>query len=41
MAEVISTRVPEEVAAALREIEEDENADRATVLRKLLAAVIW
>ncbi|MEM4298472.1 MAG: UPF0175 family protein [Nitrososphaerota archaeon] len=40
MAEVISTRVPKEIVDALREIEEEEKADRATVVRKLLASAI-
>ena len=38
--EVISARVPEELAEALREIEREEKADRATVVRKLLARAI-
>ncbi|MBS7635238.1 UPF0175 family protein [Candidatus Bathyarchaeota archaeon] len=40
MTEIISTRIPEEIAEALREIEEEEKADRATVVRKLLANAI-
>lgn len=40
MVEVISTRVPKEIAEALREIEREEKADRATVVRKLLARAI-
>jgi len=40
MTEVISTRVPNEIARDLREIEKEEKADRATVIRKLLARAI-
>jgi predicted HTH domain antitoxin len=40
MTEVISTRVPDEIARDLREIEKEEKADRATVIRKLLARAI-
>jgi len=40
MTEIISTRVPEEVARDLREIEREERADRATIVRKLLARAI-
>lgn len=38
--EIISTRVPEEIARDLKEIEEEEKADRATVIRRLLANAI-
>lgn len=37
MGEVISTRLPEEILRDLKEIEEEEKADRATVVRRLLA----
>jgi predicted HTH domain antitoxin len=40
MAEIISTRVPDDMAKDLKEIEKEENADRATVVRKLLAKAI-
>ncbi len=40
LTEVISTRVPEQLAKDLKEIEEEEKADRATVIRKLLANAI-
>ena len=40
MTEVISTRVPKEIADDLREIEREEKTDRATVIRKLLARAI-
>jgi len=40
MTEVISTRVPNEIARDLREIAKEEKADRATVIRKLLARAI-
>jgi len=40
MTEIVSTRVPDELARDLRKIEEVEKADRATVLRKLLAASV-
>lgn len=33
----ISTRIPDEMGKVLEEIEEEEKADRATVVRKLLA----
>ena len=38
--EVISARVPHDIAEALREIEREEKSDRATVIRKLLARAI-
>ena len=38
--EVISARVPRDIAEALREIEREEKSDRATVIRKLLARAI-
>lgn len=37
---VISTRIPDEVAKDLEEIEKEEKTDRATVIRKLLARAI-
>jgi predicted HTH domain antitoxin len=40
MTETISTRVPEEMAKDIEEIENEEKADRATVVRKLLAKAI-
>lgn len=40
MTEVISTRIPDEVAKDLEEIEKEEKTDRATVIRKLLAKAI-
>lgn len=40
MTEIISTRLPEEIAKDLREIEKEEKADRATIVRKLLARAI-
>lgn len=40
MTEVISTRVSEEIARDLKEIEREEKTDRATVIRKLLARAI-
>lgn len=38
--EIVSTRVSEELARELRQIEEEEKTDRATVVRKLLARAI-
>ena len=38
--EVISARVPRDIAEALREIEREERSDRATMIRKLLARAI-
>lgn len=35
--EVISARIPDEVAKDLKEIEKEEKSDRATIIRKLLA----
>jgi len=40
MTEIVSTRVPADLARDLRKIEEVEKADRATVVRKLLAASV-
>ncbi len=40
MAEVVSTRVSEEMAKDIEQIEEEEQTDRATVVRKLLAKAI-
>jgi len=36
MSEIVSTRIPDEIARDLKEIEEEEKTDRATVIRKLL-----
>jgi len=35
--DVVSTRVPEDIAKDLKEIEKEEKTDRATLVRKLLA----
>lgn len=40
MTEIVSTRVPDDMAKDLEEIEKEEKADRATVVRKLLAKAI-
>ncbi len=40
MTETVSTRIPKDMAKDLREIEMEEKADRATVIRKLLAKAI-
>ena len=40
MTEIISTRIPDNVARDLKEIEKEEKTDRATVIRKLLARAI-
>jgi len=40
MTEVISTRVPDKLAQDLKEIEKEEQSDRATTIRKLLAKAI-
>ncbi|MFW6110821.1 MAG: UPF0175 family protein [Thermoproteota archaeon] len=40
MTKIVSTRVPNHVAEDLKEIEEEEKTDRATVIRKLLAKAI-
>lgn len=40
MTEIISTRIPDNVARDLKEIEKEEKTDRATVVRKLLARAI-
>jgi predicted HTH domain antitoxin len=40
MTEIVSTRVPDNMAKDLEEIEKEEKADRATVVRKLLAKAI-
>ncbi len=40
MTEIVSTRVPEDMAKDLEEIEKEEKSDRATVVRKLLAKAI-
>jgi hypothetical protein len=38
--EVLTTRVPEQLSRALREIEKEEGADRAEVVRRLLDKAI-
>ena len=40
MTEIVSTRVPDNMAKDLEEIEKEEKTDRATVVRKLLARAI-
>jgi predicted HTH domain antitoxin len=40
MTGIVSTRVPEDMAKDIEEIEKEEKADRATVVRKLLAKAI-
>jgi len=40
MTEIVSTRVPDNMAKDLEEIEKEENSDRATVIRKLLSQAI-
>ena len=40
MTEIVSTRVSDDLARDLSKIEEVEKADRATVVRKLLAASV-
>lgn len=40
MTEVISTRIPNDVAKELKKIEKEEKTDRATIIRKLLATGI-
>ena len=40
MTEIISTRVPEDIAKDLKEIEKEEKIDRATIVRKLLVRAI-
>jgi predicted HTH domain antitoxin len=40
MTEIVSTRIPNDLAKDLKEIETEEKADRATVVRKLLAKAI-
>ena len=40
MTEIVSTRVTETMSKDLEEIEKEENSDRATVVRKLLAQAI-
>jgi predicted HTH domain antitoxin len=40
MTEIVSTRIPNHMAKDLKEIEAEEKADRATVVRKLLAKAI-
>jgi predicted HTH domain antitoxin len=38
--EVISTRIPDKLAKDLKEIEKEEESDRATTIRKLLTKAI-
>jgi predicted HTH domain antitoxin len=40
MTEIISTRIPDDIARDLKEIEKEEKTDRATLVRKLLARAI-
>lgn len=40
MTEIISTRIPDDIAKDLKEIEKEEKTDRATLVRKLLARAI-
>lgn len=40
MTEIVSTRVPDNMAKDLKEIEKEEKTDRATLIRKLLAKAI-
>ena len=40
MTEIVSTRVSEDMAKEIKEIEKEEKSDRATVVRKLLARAI-
>ena len=40
MTEIVSTRVPDDMAKDLEAIEKEENTDRATIVRKLLAKAI-
>jgi predicted HTH domain antitoxin len=40
MPEIISTRIPDDIAKDLKEIEKEEKTDRATLVRKLLARAI-
>ena len=40
MTEIVSTRVPANMAKDLKEIEKEEKTDRATLVRKLLAKAI-
>jgi predicted HTH domain antitoxin len=40
MTEIVSTRVSEDMAKDIEEIEKEEMSDRATVVRKLLAKAI-
>ncbi|MEM2094592.1 MAG: UPF0175 family protein [Candidatus Bathyarchaeia archaeon] len=40
LTEIISTRIPDEMAKDLKEIESEEKTDRATLVRKLLAKAI-
>jgi predicted HTH domain antitoxin len=37
MNEIVSTRIPDEIAKDLKEIVEEEKTDKATIIRKLLA----
>jgi len=40
MTEIISTRIPEDIAKDLKEIEKEEKMDRATTIRRLLVRAI-
>jgi len=40
MTEIISARIPDDIAKDLKEIEKEEKTDRATLVRKLLARAI-
>jgi len=40
MTEIISTRIPDDVARDLKQIENEEKTDRATIIRKLLTRAI-
>jgi predicted HTH domain antitoxin len=40
MTEIVSTRVTDDMAKDLEEIEQEEHTDRATIVRKLLAQAI-
>lgn len=40
LTEIISTRIPSEMARDLKEIEKEEKTDRATLVRRLLARAI-
>jgi predicted HTH domain antitoxin len=40
LTEIVSTRLPDDIAKDLKEIEKEEKTDRATLVRKLLARAI-